>query len=246
MLCILPKELLLYNIFTYLNAIDLKNCRLISKSINRIASDDHLWKILCVSKYNFIQSFLSEESLLWMKHHLILENRKEEHLPLSVEYCNAEDYNSFYGISNLLAKSRTAFCTKKKSTNVDILIKSEFPFVLTSYTIVSPSNWYTAPVNSGLVFVFENAPLKDCTFTYDNFTRSQYETLQPSQGITPVSGFFDIAKTTANVKVNPYRSGKYILLKLLDSAGNKVNIDIEYAQFNGYTLSPKGHSDKIR
>eukprot|EP01084_Bolivina_argentea_P046938 86446_1 len=162
-----------------------------------------------------------------------------------VEYCSAEDYGDHYSLEKLFIQS-SAYCTKAK-TEVEILIKLssknheddavdlEFEqFVITNVSIEAPGAFYSAPVETFMMWTFEDSvPTSTCI--QDQYSGRNMEQL-PNENCCVVLENIHLPFTIYHNKemnrtlkkskylfdASNWIRAKYILIKLM---ATKINVD---------------------
>ncbi|ORY79883.1 hypothetical protein BCR37DRAFT_414464 [Protomyces lactucae-debilis] len=167
--------------------------------------------------------------------------------PLKLEMIDCDggslDFDSGrYMAENLLRNDTSVYCTAKLE-NVNILLKSAKPFVLTEMVIKAPQRSFTSPVKDGLIWVSMERPDLERTAEFDRqeegpADRDEEMPKSPLQallqghdlpattmlpftrshfGIDCPNAYFlvDPATGSATVKFEPPLSGRFVHVKLL-------------------------------
>ncbi|CAG8516174.1 10059_t:CDS:2, partial [Ambispora gerdemannii] len=170
-------------------------------------------------------------------------------LSFDIVYCDGGYYSDSYNVENILRNDNNVYCSSK-STNINIILRfhdhnqdvMDAPFVLTKIIVKAPTQGYTAPCKEGLIFVSHEPISLEATSKYDDFTESDFQALLAS-GVNgriedhwPAAYFrLDSRTNFITQNINPNRSGKFILVKLLRSEGDEDNIDLQYLGLIGFT-----------
>ncbi|CAG8712080.1 8380_t:CDS:2 [Rhizophagus irregularis] len=151
-----------------------------------------------------------------------------------------------YNVDNILKNDTAVYCSKK-SNNVNIILRFSDPilgvmdpaFVLSKVIVKAPTHGFTAPCKEGLVFVSHDPISIEATLKYDDFTEADYRALYESGNVDdswPAAFFRLDSRTNMTTQIlQPNRSGKYILVKLLRAEGDADNIDLQYLGLIGFT-----------
>ncbi|PKC57062.1 hypothetical protein RhiirA1_428743 [Rhizophagus irregularis] len=167
-------------------------------------------------------------------------------LGFEIVYCDGGNYSPAYNVDNILKNDTAVYCSKK-SNNVNIILRFSDPilgvmdpaFVLSKVIVKAPTHGFTAPCKEGLVFVSHDPISIEATLKYDDFTEADYRALYESGNVDdswPAAFFRLDSRTNMTTQIlQPNRSGKYILVKLLRAEGDADNIDLQYLGLIGFT-----------
>jgi hypothetical protein len=168
---------------------------------------------------------------------------KSQYVPLTLISSDGGEYGEYYRATNILIDDRyQVYCTQSPKTeniNIVMAVKDEKPSFVRSIKIQGPSWGYTAPINEGLIFMFDEMPdLKEIA-EFDSYTNEQWTALSEvfhndvealKKAKCPVAYFnnlYDAPERTTYINFEfPFPVAKYFVLKMLRSAGDKVNIDV--------------------
>jgi len=167
-------------------------------------------------------------------------------LGFEIMYCDGGNFSSTYNVDNILKNDNTVYCSKK-SSNVNIILRFSDPilgvmdsaFVISKLVVKAPTHGFTAPCKEGLIFVSHEPISIEATQKYDDFTEADYRALFENSKVDDSwpAAFFRLDPNTnmTTQVIQPNRSGKYILVKLLRAEGDADNIDLQYLGLIGFT-----------
>jgi len=235
----IPYEIWVNHISVFLEPIDLSRLMKVCKRFKEEVSYDYHWKRLSLRYFGCFPNF--DDSPPSLKVYQLLATAQpillNDHL--EVTFSDGGDYSSEYTTKNLLSLYGHAYCTDQKNANVNVIIKSSFPFILSSFIVSSPGTFYSAPISSGLFFVSPDEPDIKATEVYNDLkTPPVVSPFPPRDPNKPVASFFGIDRTQAKGDFPKGCYGQYILLKMLSSGGNSTNIDIDKVEFYGTVFTP--------
>jgi len=107
-------------------------------------------------------------------------------LPLDTISCSCEEYSSGYGLANLTRKSTTCFCTKNTYKDVDIVLKlaeiksvdnKDLVMFITAVDIRDPGFGFTAPVDTCVIYVFNEKPDLEILKKHNSMDENKYNEL---------------------------------------------------------------------
>lgn len=166
-------------------------------------------------------------------------------LDLQVVSTDGGEFGNVNAVGNILTNNATTYRSKVKYATVNILTESTSGSKVcpTKFSVIAP-NTGVATVKSGLVFILDNPSQVAATSVYDDYDQEQYAAytakylLAEIQPTDPVA-FFTVNRVAGkiSVEVDFYRSGKYILLKLLNAGG----VADTHSQGQGIITQP-GHT----
>ncbi|KAG2237023.1 hypothetical protein INT48_001790 [Thamnidium elegans] len=153
-------------------------------------------------------------------------------------------YGAMYGIENILSNDGSVYCSGRKGV-VNILSQycgfvesgliSDTSCSISKMVIKAPQHGFTAPCKEGLIFVTHKKINVFETTYFDNFTKEQYDNyVQEKQSH---NGRLDVTDPVACIflfKSLNFRSGKFVLIKLLRADQESDNIDMQYIGFIGH------------
>eukprot|EP01120_Amphizonella_sp_Union-15-10_P004358 TRINITY_DN14985_c0_g1_i1.p1 TRINITY_DN14985_c0_g1~~TRINITY_DN14985_c0_g1_i1.p1 ORF type:complete len:166 (+),score=11.52 TRINITY_DN14985_c0_g1_i1:277-774(+) len=151
------------------------------------------------------------------------------------------------------SKHYTCYCTKSgRNENVNMIVvhKSERDdvfFFATKILVETPSYGYSSPLKDGLVFFSLFRPDPSEFSKYDNFKKSDFESLKTNfkaetnndlSSLHPVT-FIDIRSHQYSVNIETPVLGKFVYLKLLRTEPVDTTIDIQKFEICGHSVSLK-------
>jgi len=173
---------------------------------------------------------------------------------LAATYTDGGEYSSYYGLKNLCDDNLTScYCTNKTPENVNVIIqlvlteemeadRENIIMFVRKIDLLSPTGGYTAPLKESLVFLTLDQPNPADYDFYNGLTEEKYNELYDSvpirikqEKLQPI--VYHKCKTVTFNEVLP--SGRYFLLKLLRSGGDRVNIDVHKFRVTGFLYDIK-------
>eukprot|EP01100_Stratorugosa_tubuloviscum_P005796 TRINITY_DN2560_c1_g1_i1.p1 TRINITY_DN2560_c1_g1~~TRINITY_DN2560_c1_g1_i1.p1 ORF type:complete len:281 (+),score=42.60 TRINITY_DN2560_c1_g1_i1:78-845(+) len=244
----LPSEVI-FLIISFLDFKQFSTFSSINKQFYSIYKKNFIWKNFLLKEYSFIEQFLNFNEVeehyfkLFRNFYTSKIGKKNNPLIISPTTTDGGEYSDDYGIDNLV-KPQTAYeayCSKQKNKNVHIQFQTLGYFILTGFTIISPRSWFTAPVNSGLIFLFNRDANIEITKELDGLTFDGHQTKidefqEKYHHEITVLPFFNIARKTYQYFLEKPLIARNLTLTLLDSSGDKSNIDIQTFLIEGYQL----------
>jgi len=192
------------------------------------------------------------EHLYFLEHNLDIV-KPQKPLPLKSISTNGQEYSSYYGIQNLCSGNGTCYCTTAKE-NVNIVIQIDVNsgvdeniiMFVKEIEIIPPGLGYSAPVETAIVFLSHDKPNESQSDFYNHITEEKYnESLshipirtRQLQG-QPITYHYIPKEGSKVVLPTPLPTGRFILLKLLTSGGDKANIDILHFKVYGFLYNLK-------
>ncbi|KAI7905372.1 uncharacterized protein BX663DRAFT_499499 [Cokeromyces recurvatus] len=176
-------------------------------------------------------------------------------LNFDIVYADGGEFGSMYGIHNILLNNGSVYCSRRRGA-INILtqyrgyvesgIITDKTCSISKMVIRAPRFGFTAPCKDGLIFISHKEINVSDTAMFDHFTKQDYEDyvktkMESHDGILddndPVAWFTLTNEEDITTIINlNFRSGKYVLIKLLrayDYNGSAENIDIQYIGFIG-------------
>ncbi|KAJ9054474.1 hypothetical protein DSO57_1014154 [Entomophthora muscae] len=173
--------------------------------------------------------------------------------PLNFDIVDSDggDHDPPHTIMNILQTDSCVYSSKKKS-NINVILKfnpvgsgvSDSSCVITSITIRSPSEGFTAPCTDCLIFLSHTPLTIEDLAKYDDFEEIDFESSSknPIKYGWPIPNLPPAAYVKLRSSLNfthttkfPHRSTKFIGLKLLRAGGLGDNIDLQSFSVSGFT-----------
>jgi hypothetical protein len=168
-------------------------------------------------------------------------------MPLKILSTDGGAWSDMYNVQNILFYGGRCYCTAEgKNANVNVIFchESERLMWISSLMVVAPTYGYTAPIESGVVFVSHDVSVVESSHKFNNMTEEKWEELKKNYKNSfelqtagcPIA-YFKCDPESRRVVVNlsfPFPVGRYVLLKMIKpswpspNASSAPNIDIEY------------------
>jgi len=149
----------------------------------------------------------------------------------STDFTEGGEQGSFL-FSNLTAYG-SCYCTEHgKYKNVNLGLISPFgEFVATNLFVNNPTDGFTSPLKSGLVWILNEKPNVEDYAKYDDFNKEKY--LADTSATKPTA-YFELGFTEQlDQPLDKWTKGNFLFVKLLN-AHAEDNIDMNYIGIAGY------------
>lgn len=162
-------------------------------------------------------------------------------LTLSISLCDGGEYSSGYSAKNMLI-SDTSVYSSQKAGNINCIFELDkegtpMEFWISEFTVIAPGSGFTAPVGTGLFWVFDQAPDLKSLHIYENFDSGKFQAIPSGTKNAPLV-FFDMGSLMyRSFRLPTPVKGKYVVVKFISrqSGSSGDNIDVQEIFFNGMT-----------
>jgi len=253
-------------VFQFLSPIDLLlGVSLINKHFRSLTSDDSLWKgsfqkhlgvtiesIQACLKPDVIkdQTLLDYFKFLYQQVPQRLNNLPGQ---LQVSSTDGGLYHPSYKLDSLLQDSPECYCTQKGlSTNINVVITSKKPILITSLFVQAPGMTHFSPLGTALAFAsIEEPQLKDYQ-DYNDCTLERYKALNETHPAIKTLAFIECPLNngfcfsscegwSSLLTATGFKRqvGRHVLLKMLAPHKDRTEttIDVRYVGIQGIFLS---------